>query len=115
MSVRVSESVWPKRDCKKVSDVPDGVVSSVSSSTCGNRQYDSAVACHLVENPDCAAVYSDECFTILSRVRFRRYLNVLEAIYINTRQPRLCKQRNSVTELRLFAQHSTRPPWVHVS
>jgi len=53
--------------------------------------------------------HSDVLSVGVSRVRSRKYLNVLEAVYIHTRRPELCKQLNFVTELRLFPRQPRAP------
>ena len=69
-------------------------------------KYESSIASHLFEHPDCCAVYSDDCFSIVSRVRSARLLNVLEAVYIHTRKPNLCKQKQIKFTLRLLGRSS---------
>ena len=69
-------------------------------------KYESSIASHLFEHPDCRAVYSDDCFSIVSRVRSARLLNVLEAVYIHTRKPNLCKQKQIKFTLRLLGRSS---------
>ena len=39
---------------------------------------------HVLNNPNCAKNYNDSRFKILSKVRNRYYLSVLESIYIKT-------------------------------
>ena len=41
--------------------------------------------------------YSDEKFTILSFGRLLFYLSVLEAVYIKSCKPNLCRQKEFVT------------------
>ena len=69
-------------------------------------KYESSIASHLFEHPDCRAVYSDDCFSIVSRVRSARLLNVLEAVYIHTKKPNLCKQKQIKFTLRLLGRSS---------
>ena len=66
---------------------------------------DSAVGIHLLENPACAQMYSDEDFTILSRARSKYHLNILEAMFINSMKPELCRQKTFVYYCKLFPNH----------
>ena len=57
---------------------------------------DSAVELPLLQNPDCAAHYHDRQFSILSKARAQLQLAALEAIFIKTQQPILCRQKEFV-------------------
>ena len=72
-----------------------------------NRRFQSAVANHLVDNVECREHYSDDKFSVLVRARRASYLPVLEAIFIHTHSPELCKQRNNIRTLTLFKQKFT--------
>ena len=63
---------------------------------------ESAIGMHLLENPACAATYDDTDFKILSKPRNLFQLNVLEALYINSLKPTLCRQKKFVYFCRLF-------------
>ena len=41
-------------------------------------------------------------FSVICRARFFKQLQVLEAVYIRTRDPVLCKQKENVVALTLF-------------
>ena len=109
-----SSAATPKvrqlRSCRTESHRDDGVSQPVSvgpnvavSTVCTSaRVYDSSVANHLVNSVSCAQAYDDSCFTVLSRARSRYFLSILEAVYIYTRKPDLCKQQNSTIALKLF-------------
>ena len=62
-------------------------------------KYESSIASHLFEHRDCRAVYSDDCFSIVSRVRSARLLNVLEAVYIHTKNPTFASRNKSNSHL----------------
>ena len=66
---------------------------------------ESAIGMHLLENPSCAEVYEDSDFKILSQSRSSYQLNILEAMYINSMKPELCRQKKFVYYCRLFANH----------
>ena len=74
----------------------------VSSVTTDPRRYQSSIANHLAENPECRLKYSDSCFVPLSRGRSNRHLKMLESVYIHIHKPNLCVQKNNVAKLRLF-------------
>eukprot|EP00117_Sycon_ciliatum_P001658 scpid97882/ scgid7226/ len=54
-------------------------------------KYESSIASHLFEHPDCRAVYSDDCFSNFATCT--QSLHVLEAVYIHTKKPNLCQQK----------------------
>ena len=57
---------------------------------------------HLIKNPDCARMYSDECFTFLARARNDYHLSILESLFIKTKKPSLCKQKEYVYKTIIF-------------
>ena len=63
---------------------------------------DSAIGQHLLNNPACAQSYADDRFTIVSRARSASHLRFLEATFIRSYDPLLCKQKDFVQVLRLF-------------
>ena len=63
---------------------------------------DSAIGQHLLDNDRCALNYDDERFSILAAARSSFHLNLLEATYIKTRRPVLCRQKEFVYTLKLF-------------
>ena len=56
---------------------------------------------HLFENKGCAIHYDDEQCSIMANGRSRFYLSTLEATYIKTLKPELCRQREVVYTLKL--------------
>ena len=62
----------------------------------------SSVKLHLLENPECAEHYDDNCFTILAESRSKFHLSVLESVFINDRKPFLCRQKDFIYSLKLF-------------
>ena len=62
----------------------------------------SAIGQHLINNSECAKNYDDSRFSILAFARNFSQLKTLEAIFITSRKPILCKQKNFVAPLRVF-------------
>ena len=62
---------------------------------------DSAIGQHLLDNPDCAKLYNDDMFRIIGIARLSFHLAVLESIYIKTKKPPLCRQKEFVFSLGL--------------
>ena len=98
--------VCPPRKCKK--DV-NAAAKKTSGDQLGSveekiasEMYQSAIARHLAENDGCRSSYDDSCFRILSSSQSKRGLEVLEALFIKSKQPDLCIQKCSVTTLKLF-------------
>ena len=63
---------------------------------------DSAIGQHLLENDQCALNYYNKRFSILSMARISFHLNLLEAAYIKTQRPVLCRQKEFVYTFKLF-------------
>ena len=79
----------PHRSCKRTDTKPD---------------CDSAIGQHLLDNDRCALNYDDKQFSILAAARSSFHLKHLEATYIKTRRPVLCRQKEFVFTLKLFRQ-----------
>ena len=58
---------------------------------------ESAIGQHLLDNPMCAKNYSDKKFIIFSFGRSSFYLSALEAVYIKSSKPNLCRQKSLFT------------------
>ena len=71
----------PHRSCKRTDTKPD---------------CDSAIGQHLLDNDRCALNYDDKRFSILAAARSSFHLNLLEATYIRTRRPVLCRRKEFV-------------------
>ena len=63
---------------------------------------ESAIGQHLIANPECAKIYTDDNFRIIGQARSSFHLSVLESVYIKTQNPVLCKQKDFVFSLGLF-------------
>ena len=61
----------------------------------------SAIGQHLLHNQLCAQNYSDDKFSILAHGRTAFHLLTLEATYIKTSKPNLCKQKEFVYSLKI--------------
>ena len=61
----------------------------------------SAIGQHLLHNQLCAQNYSDDKFSILAHGRTAFHLSTLEATYIKTSKPNLCKQKEFVYSLKI--------------
>ena len=77
----------PHRSCKQRDTKPN---------------FDSTIGQHLLENDQCALNYDNKQFLILAAARSSFHLNLLEAAYIKTRPPVLCRQKEFVYTLKLF-------------
>ena len=61
----------------------------------------SAIGQHLLQNPACAREYNDNKFSILARGHTFFHFSTLEAMYIKTSKPNLCKQKEFVYGLKI--------------
>ena len=77
----------PHRSCQRNNTKPD---------------CDSAIGQHLLENDQCALNYDNQRLSILATARSSFHLNLLEAAYIKTQSPVLCRQKEFVHTLKLF-------------
>ena len=82
--------ILPSRDCKSSS--PPLTQSPAS---------DSSIGTHLLQNPDCAQHYDDNMFSILAIGRSPFHLSALEATFIKTSNPILCRQKEFVYSLQV--------------
>ena len=63
--------------------------------------HESAIGQHLLDNAQCALHYSNEKFSILARGRSSFHLSALEATFIKSLNPFLCKQKEFVYSLKI--------------
>ena len=63
---------------------------------------ESTIVQHLLDNSICAKNVSIGKFTILSFGRSSFHLSVLEAVYIKSCKPNLCRQKEFVYNLKLL-------------
>ena len=62
----------------------------------------SSIAKHLCKNKACAKAYKNEWFSVLDTARSSFLLQTLEATYIASRDPILCRQKQFVYTLKVF-------------
>ena len=69
----------------------------------------SAIGHHVLQNPTRACKYNDGKFSIFARGLTSLHLSTLEATYIKTVKPNLCKQKEFVCNLKIALQFSLCP------
>ena len=62
----------------------------------------SAIAKHLCESGPCREAYQDNWFSVLDTARSSFHLSTLEASYISSQDPTLCRQKQFVYTLKVF-------------
>ena len=62
---------------------------------------DEAIGLHLLQNPTCAQHFDDSRFSILAQGRSPFHLSALEATFIKTSTPALCRQKEFVYSLKI--------------
>jgi len=66
------------------------------------RQFhESAIGQHLLDNAQCALHYNKDKFSVLAQARTSFHLSVLEATFIKSLNPLLCKQKEFVYSLKI--------------
>ena len=63
---------------------------------------DSAIGQHLITNPACGKMYTDDHCRDIGQARSSFHLSVFEPAYIRTQNPVLCKQKEVIFSLGLF-------------
>ena len=91
----IGTRIQPVRACGKV---PTSIPTSCAS----------AIGQNLIENANCAEHYNVDAFKILSRGRSITHLRILEATFIYSTDPTLCRQKEFVHSLCLFVQRRRR-------
>ena len=81
VKVGVRRSVRLRKE-KTSDEAVNGRDNADSLKTIAKKEYHSAVARHLSLDKECAKAYCDNCFSVLSRARSRRRLEVLESVYL---------------------------------
>ena len=62
---------------------------------------DSAIGLHLLQKPTCAQHYNSSRFCTLAQRRSPFHLSALEATFIKTSNPALCRQKEFVYSLKI--------------
>ena len=70
---------------------------SCKANTCPQQFHESVIGQHLLDHAQCALHYSNEKFSILARGRSSFHLSSLEATFIKSLNPLLCKQKELST------------------
>ena len=65
----------------------DGLVNGCDNTDSATKTYQSAIGKHLSMNIGYAKAYFDDYFSVLSRARSHRHLEVLESAYIHVQRP----------------------------
>ena len=66
------------------------------------KNYFSAIGQHLLDNQVCAKNFKENSFSVVARAENSFQLHILEALYIQSLKPSLCKQKKFVYQTRLF-------------
>ena len=74
---------------------------SCKNNTRPQQFHESAISQHLLDNAQCALYYSDDKFSILARGCSSFHLSALEATFIKSLNPLLCKQKEFVYSLKI--------------
>ena len=74
---------------------------SCKANTPPQQFHESSIGQHLLDNAQCALHYSNEKFSILARGRSSFHLSALEATFIKSLNPLLCKQKKFVYSFKI--------------
>ena len=75
---------------------------SYKANTRPQKFHESSIGQHVLDNVQCALHYSNEKFSILARDRSSFHLSALEATFIKSLYPLLCKKKEFVYSLKIF-------------
>ena len=75
---------------------------SSKANTHPQQFHESAIGQHLLDNAQCALHYSNEKFSILAQGRSSFHFSVLEATFVKSFNPLLCKQKEFVYSLKFL-------------
>ena len=64
----------------------DGLVNGCDNTDSATKTYQSSIAKHLSMNIECPKAYCDDSFSVLSRARSCRHLEVLESVFIHVQR-----------------------------
>ena len=74
---------------------------SCKANTRPQQFHESVIGQHLLDNAQCALHYSNEKFSLLARGLSSFYLSALEATFIKSLNPLLCKQKEFIYSLKI--------------
>jgi len=69
--------------------------------TSSRQFHESTIGQHLLDNAECALHYNNDKFSVLARARTSFHLSALEATFIKSLNPLLCKQKEFVYSLKI--------------
>ena len=92
----VPTSIWKKSST--VREQPHRMCKNITSKV----DCESAIAQHLITNPECAKTYTDDNLRTIGQARSSFHLGVLGSVYIKTQNPVLCRQKEIVFSLKPF-------------
>ena len=98
--VRRSAQIKNRAEKSSVSIVGHPILINVMSEP--SESSTSAIGEHLIANKLCLSNYNDAKFSVLAHARSDYHLKILEAIFITSRNPVLCKQKKFVLPLKIF-------------
>ena len=84
----VPTKIQPHRQCK---------ISSTQYNNC-----ESAIGNHLLNNKNCSMNYNDQRFRIIAKGRSAFHLSILEACFIKSTSPNLCRQKEYLYNLKIM-------------
>ena len=76
-------------------------ISNIGKATSPRQFHESAIGQHLLDNAECALYYNKDKFSVLARARTSFHLSVLEATFIKSLNPLLCKQKEFVYSFKI--------------
>ena len=71
-----------------------------------NHRHNSDIGQHFLENLPCASQYSDTKFSILARGHTSFHLSALQANFIKSFQPNLCRYREFLLQFKIHSKRS---------
>ena len=80
---------------------------SLASKQTTKSSSSSSIADHLTQNMDCLNKFDKTMFSVVCKARTEAVLHVLEALYIRSLKPTLCKQMEFVKCMHLFPNGSS--------
>ena len=97
---------------ERIKQIPKSITNSPTPHICQSlprpgkatspRQFhESAIGQHLLDNAECALHYNKDKFSVLARAPTSFHLSALEATFIESLNPLLCKQKEFVYSLKI--------------
>lgn len=92
----------PITSCRRSARIAKQAKKPPIATSQSDNEHSSAIAKHLIESPLCAKFYDPGQFSIIASARTDFHLKVLEAVFIQSFKPVLCRQKTFVYECLLF-------------